>query len=146
LFGNHDAYYKNTNETNSLDFLGLISHNENITIINNKPFFISVFNKSLGLFPWASEINYLLDENNNKKTVEKCNYGFGHFEANGFEQNGQSSVGNKLNNNDLFNLADYLFSGHYHKNKVYYDLLTNTPKLQMVGSTMQLNWGEYRTR
>ncbi len=35
------------------------------------------------------------------------------------------------------------FLGHYHKNKLYKSLQTLDANLFMVGSPMQLNWGEY---
>lgn len=143
LVGNHDTYYKNTNQTNSLDFLGLISQSNNIHIINNETYFISLYNKSLGLFPWATELNYLYDENNNINELEDLDYAFGHFELNGIEQLGTISTSAKLEYKDIFKIADFIFSGHYHINKLYKDPISDLGKLQMVGSPMQLNWGDF---
>ena len=71
ILGNHDAFYKNTNEVNSIDFLEKISNNNNITIISQKPFYIKLAEKTLGLYPWRSE-SLLFNENNN---IETCDSG-----------------------------------------------------------------------
>lgn len=40
-------------------------------------------------------------------------------------------------------MSNIVFSGHYHKNKLYKSLKNEDAGLLMVGSPMQLNWGEY---
>lgn len=118
IVGNHDTYYKNTNEINSIDFLKMISRNENIEIINIDPYYMTVNGKTLGLFPWGSKIKEIyLDPN-----FEKCDYAFGHFALNGIEMTGGLSVGEKYEFEDIFHLSDIVFSGHYHKNKLYKSL------------------------
>ena len=138
IVGNHDTYYKNVNTMNSINFLQKISETDNITIIEEKPFFIEFINKRLGLFPWGSIPAEIL--NNPDEEFEKCDYGFGHFETNGIEQNGSVSTCAKYNYHDLFKLANYVFSGHYHTHKIY------SKKLNMVGSALQLDWGDFNRK
>lgn len=142
ILGNHDAYYKNTNDINSVDFLEKITSNKNVHIISKSPLYLNICNKSFGLYPWASEI-LLLDENNN---IETCDYAFGHFEANGFVQPGGVSSGNKTNLNDLYKFGNYIFSGHYHVNKLYKSISNKNNTLQMIGSPLQLNWSDYNLK
>lgn len=138
IVGNHDTYYKNTNEINSIDFLKMISRNENIEIINNEPYFIMLNGKTLGLFPWGSNIKEIYSDSN----FEKCDYAFGHFALNGIEMTGGLSIGEKYDIKDIFKISNKVFSGHYHKNKLYKSI-SDDSGLLMVGSPMQLNWGEY---
>ncbi len=138
IVGNHDTFYKNTNEVNSLDFLKMLSRNENIEIVNNKPYYMMIHGKTFGLFPWSSDIISII----NDKDFEKCDFAFGHFEANGIEMTGGVSTGSKYSIDNLYKLSDNIFSGHYHKNKLY-SSLSDESHLLMVGSPMQLNWGEY---
>ena len=65
--------------------------------------------------------------------------GFGHFEANGIELAGSISSGAKYNFTDLYKLADYIFSGHYHVNQLYSSGKKEN-RLLMVGCPLQLDW------
>lgn len=117
----------------------MISRNENVEIINSDPYYMVIGGKLFGLFPWGSKIKEIYSE----ETFEKCDYAFGHFELNGIEMTGGLSVGAKYDLDDFFHLSDNVFSGHYHKNKLYRSLHNKSAGLLMVGSPMQLNWGEF---
>ena len=138
IAGNHDVYYKNTNEVNSVSFLEKISANENIFVIDRDAKFLNVNGTIIGLYPWAYEI----EETKNIKDYEIPNFGFGHFEFNGAELTGSISKGSKYNLADLFSLGKVLFSGHYHANKLYNCMAKNS-YLYMIGSPLQLDWGDY---
>ena len=135
IIGNHDTYYKNTNETNSISFFKEIGGIEDVIIIQEQPYFIQIQDKTIGLFPWGFDIDNYLNQN---KDYEVVDYGFGHFEINGIEQAGSVSSGCKYHYNDLAKLANIVYSGHYHNSATYKD---NT--VIMLGSPLQLNWGEY---
>ena len=136
--GNHDTYYKNSNSVNSVTFLSNLSKNDNIIIVDERPKFIKVADTILGLYPGGFEIEQTA-EIEDFKTPD---YGFGHFELNGIESTGNVSSGNKYNLQDMLVLGNELFSGHYHKNKLYMDPKSKKV-LHMIGSCLQLNWGEY---
>ena len=110
--GNHDTYYKNSNSVNSISFLSHISQNDNIIIVDEAPKFADVNGKVLGFYPWGYEPDMM-------KAEIKPDFGFGHFELNGIEQNGGLSTGCKYSLADFFALGNCLFSGHYHKEGVY---------------------------
>lgn len=141
ILGNHDAFYKNTNEVNSIEFFEKLSPKNNIKIISTEPYYIKLIDKTIALYPWASE-GLLLDEEK-AKNIEPCNLVFGHFEANGFLQPGGISKNSKTNFTDLFKFGNFIFSGHYHINKIYTNPKNTNNKLLMVGSSIQLNWSDY---
>lgn len=135
IVGNHDTYYKNTNETNSIKFFKELTNVEDIYVIDNQSQFIQIQDKVIGLFPWGIDINNFLEENKDYIPVD---YGFGHFEINGIEQAGSVSSGCKYHYNDLGKLANIIYSGHYHNCANY-----RNDTVIMLGSPLQLNWGEY---
>lgn len=137
--GNHDTYYKNTNQINSVTFLKKLGKNDNIFVVDEAPMFIEVGSKTIGLYPWG----FTPDRTKDIEDYQTPDYGFGHFEMNGVEMTGfQTSSGNRFSIHDMFKLGDMLFSGHYHANKIYKDTMTNKI-LYMVGSSLQLDWGDY---
>lgn len=138
IAGNHDVYYKNTNEVNSVSFLEKISSNENIFVIDRDAKFLNINNTIIGLYPWA----YNKDDVNKIEDYQIPNFGFGHFEFNGAELTGSISKGSKYNMSDLFDLGKILFSGHYHGNKLY-NCTSKNSYLYMIGSPLQLDWGDY---
>ena len=81
IAGNHDVYYKNTNEVNSVSFLEKISANENIFVIDNEAKFIKINETIIGLYPWAYDKENL----KNIENYQIPNFGFGHL--NSMEQN-----------------------------------------------------------
>ena len=139
IVGNHDTFYKNVNTVNSVKFLEKLSQTENLIIVEEDPYFIMIQNKTLGLFPWGFNPNEGLQK---YKSYQVCDYGFGHFETNGIELAGAISTGAKYNFSDLFKLADYIFSGHYHINQLY-SAGKRENRLLMVGCPLQLDWGDY---
>lgn len=136
IIGNHDTFYKNNNNTNSITFLSKLSQNENIIIVEDKPYFIQIQNKSLGLFPWGFDLNQLKEIDH----YQCVDYGFGHFEVNGIEQTGSISTGAKYHYKDLAKISPVIFSGHYHNSTTY---KYNNNIVYMLGDPLQLNWGEF---
>ncbi len=136
--GNHDTYYKNSNSVNSVSFLSNLSENENIIVVDENPKFAKIAGKTYGFYPWG----FTPDNISDIEDFETPDYGFGHFELNGVELVGQISSGCKFNLSDMFALGNELFSGHYHKNNIYKDSKSKKV-LHMIGSTLQLDWGDY---
>ena len=137
--GNHDTYYKNSNSVNSVKFLQKIGKNDNIFSIDEEPMFLKIKDKTFGLYPWA----FMPEDADKISGFKTPDFGFGHFEMNGIEQSGSRlSSGNKYGLHEMLKLGDMLFSGHYHINKMYKDFSTGG-LLYMVGSPLQLDWGDY---
>lgn len=95
ICGNHDAYFKNTIDLNSLQ---TIDKFENINIIT-KP---TVIYDKIGLCPWS--LNYR--ELNTKILM-------GHFDIKDFKMNDSAS---SINGEDISSFKDYeiVLSGHFH--------------------------------
>lgn len=138
IAGNHDTYYKNTNEINSVKLFQKFNKNNNVTVVDQDPLFLKINQTTIGLYPWEYDLEKIKSIDN----YEIPHYGFGHFEMNGIELTGSISKGSKYNLSDLFILGDMLFSGHYHGNKIYKDFKTKK-QLYMIGSPLQLDWGDY---
>ena len=57
IVGNHDIYYKNSNEINSVSFLEKVSENDNVHVISNNAKFLDINGVKIGLYPWAYNID-----------------------------------------------------------------------------------------
>lgn len=132
IIGNHDTFYKNNNSVTSVNIFSKISETNNIIIIDQKPFFIQMIDKSLGLFPWGYDLE-------NYKN-QPCDFGFGHFQVNGVDQFNIVSSGSKYHWKDLKKLSSNIYSGHYHNESIYKN---RKNIVYMLGDPLQLNWGEY---
>ena len=132
IVGNHDVYYKNTNEVNAVDSL-LASYDNIIRYTSATEVDIDGF-KTL-LLPWICQDNYSETVERIKKT--KLKSAFGHLELNGFElfpgitqQNSHSGV-----DVSLFKHLDVVFSGHYHTR-------SNDGKIFYLGNPYQMFWND----
>ena len=131
--GNHDTYYKNSNSVNSISFMSDISQSDSVVIVDEAPKYAENGGKTIGFYPWGTTLE--------DASEEVPDYGFGHFEFNGAELVGSISSGCKMDLEDLFVFGKKLFSGHYHKPRPY--VTSKRKTLEMVGSPLQLNWGDY---
>lgn len=95
ICGNHDAYFKHTNELNSLQ---TIDKYENIHIINEP----TVIYDKIGLCPWSTEYTSL-----------KVPILMGHFDIKDFKMNDNTTSFNGLESSS-FRDYEIVLSGHYH--------------------------------
>jgi len=108
LIGNHDCYYKNTNNVNSPELL--LKDYENIKTYS-KAIEISLDKLKILLLPWINSENYEETEKLIKKT--KAKVAMGHLEVNGFK----ATRGHMMENGmdvKTFNKFEKVFSGHFH--------------------------------
>ena len=130
LAGNHDTYYKNTNEVNSPDLL-LVEYG-NIDVIS-KPETIVIDGTSICMMPWICPENYQesLDHIKNTK-AEIC---MGHFEIAGFAMyRGMESHDGLAK--ETFEKFDLVFSGHYHHR-------SSDKHIHYLGNPYELTWQDY---
>jgi DNA repair exonuclease SbcCD nuclease subunit len=130
LAGNHDTYYKNTNDVNSPDLL--LREYKNITVIDD-PATIQVDDVDICMIPWICPDNYqqCLDEMKNTK-AEIC---MGHFEIAGFSMYRGMESHDGLSK-DTFNKFDLVFSGHYHHR-------SSDGQIHYLGNPYELTWQDY---
>ena len=130
LAGNHDTYYKNTNEVNSPDLL--LTEYNNIDVIS-KPETIVIDGTSICMMPWICPDNYQdsIDQIKNTK-AEIC---MGHFEIAGFAMHRGMESHDGLSK-DLFQRFDMVFSGHYHHR-------SDDGHIYYLGNPYELTWQDY---
>jgi len=130
LAGNHDTYYKNTNEVNSPDLL--LNEYNNIEVIA-EPKTINVNGFEVCMLPWICPENYQqsIDEIKNT-TATLC---MGHLEIAGFAmyRGMESHEGFSA---EIFNKFDLVFSGHYHHR-------SNDRNIYYLGNPYELTWQDY---
>lgn len=108
IVGNHDSYYKNTNNTNSPQLL--LKDYPNIRTYSS-PTEIKVGNLDVLLLPWICMENEEQSLKMIKKT--KAKVAMGHLEFQGFRVNRQIIMEHGLEAN-IFTNFKKVFSGHYH--------------------------------
>jgi DNA repair exonuclease SbcCD nuclease subunit len=108
IVGNHDSYYKNTNNTNSPQLL--LKDYPNVKTYSS-PTEIKVDNLDILLLPWICMEN----EEQSLKMIQKtkAKIAMGHLELQGFRVNRSIVMEHGLEAN-LFKNFTKVFSGHYH--------------------------------
>lgn len=130
LAGNHDTYFKNTNEVNSPDLL--LREYNNINVIDS-PQTIQIDNVDICMMPWICPENYVESIDHMKSTpAEIC---MGHFEIAGFAMYRGMESHEGLSK-DLFDKFDLVFSGHYHHR-------SNDKHIYYLGNPYELTWQDY---
>ena len=130
LAGNHDTYYKNTNEVNSPDLL--LTEYGNIDVIS-KPETIVVDGIPICMMPWICPDNYQesIDHMANTK-AEIC---MGHFEIAGFAMHRGMESYDGISK-ETFSKFDMVFSGHYHHK-------SDDGQIYYLGNPYELTWQDY---
>ena len=130
LAGNHDTYFKNTNDVNSVDLL--LKEYGNINVIDS-PSEIYVGPHKICMMPWICPENYEDSMNMLKETnAEMC---MGHFEIAGFAMHRGMPSEEGLNR-ELFRKFTHTFSGHYHHKSSANDI-------HYLGNPYELTWQDY---
>jgi hypothetical protein len=130
MVGNHDTFYKNTNEVNSLDEL----INGKFPNIHTYPATTTVeFDGTpICFIPWICPENHAETMQHIQET--KAQVAMGHLEINGFEMHAGVKSENGYDKGFLKKF-DTVFSGHFHKKsddgQVYY-----------LGTTYQMTWAD----
>lgn len=105
ITGNHDLYYRDKREVNSMEFGRML---DNVHIISEP-----LVENGVAIIPW------LVGKEWKKIKKIKCKYMFGHFELPKFKMNAMVEMPNtgELQVDDLIN-CEYVFSGHFHKRQM----------------------------
>jgi DNA repair exonuclease SbcCD nuclease subunit len=134
LAGNHDTYYKNTNDVNSVDLL--LREYDNITVIDSPQTIHLNYADTTAdvcMMPWICPENYQISMDELKNTsATLC---MGHFEIAGFAMHRGMPSQEGLSR-ELFRKFDYTFSGHYHHK-------SNSDGIYYLGNPYELTWQDY---
>ena len=130
LAGNHDTYFKNTNDVNSVDLL--LREYGNINVIDH-PAEIFVGPHKICMMPWICPENF--DDSMQMLKETDAPFCMGHFEIAGFAMHRGMPSEEGLNR-ALFNKFEYTFSGHYHHK-------SNADGIYYLGNPYELTWQDY---
>lgn len=126
--GNHDAFYKDKSDINSVSILRGWS---NITVVD-KLVVLETHGRKIALCPWGQNI----------EEVPVCDLIVGHFEINSFKMNSFKVCTNGLKASDLTSRAKLTITGHFHHRE---ERKYNEGTILYVGCPYQQDWGDYGT-
>ena len=136
LAGNHDTYFKNTNNVNSVDLL--LREYDNINVIDT-PQTISLYDLPnhieyrVCMMPWICPENY--EESMEVLSNTDADVCMGHFEIAGFAMHRGMPSQEGLSR-DIFKRFDTVFSGHYHHR-------SSQDNIKYLGNPYELTWQDY---
>ena len=125
ITGNHDCYYKETSEINSLSIL---KGRKNLFIYDSM-YEIDAFNKKLTFCPWGTKIH----------SIPNTDIIFGHFELQNFKMNAFKICESGDDPSILLAKAPLIFSGHFHlrDEKVY-----SNSTIIYIGNPFEMDFGD----
>ena len=125
LVGNHDAYYKDRSDVNSLTVLDGWN---NITIISS-PTTVTLFNRKTTFCPWGTV----------PSQIPESDVIFGHFEIQSFRQNSFNICSDGIRTSDLLNKSKLIISGHFHlRDERHYE----DGDIVYLGNPFQMDFGD----
>lgn len=128
--GNHDVFYKNTNELCSLkELMGYYTNNVNIVM---KPTVMDYDGLKVALIPWINNSNYA----ETMKYIQNCEADWlgAHLELNGFElmKGVMNTHGMEI---DAFKRFEVVLTGHFHTK-------STRENIHYLGSQMEFTWAD----
>jgi DNA repair exonuclease SbcCD nuclease subunit len=128
IIGNHDCYYKNTNNVNSPSLL--LKDYPNIKTYSS-PQTVKIAGLDIMMVPWICSENY--DETLKQIKKSKAKVAMGHLELQGFRVNRNLVMEDHGTNPDIFDKFKKVFSGHYHTR-------SDNGKVFYLGNTYEMYW------
>ena len=130
IYGNHDVFFKNTNDINSIDVT--LGEYNNIEIIQTQKV-ININDIKFGFVSWITpeRKQIVLDWLNSTNADIIC----GHFEVDDFHFPDGIVYKEGISTN-LFKKFELVFSGHYH-------IRSNNKQFYYLGSASEITWGDY---
>lgn len=130
LVGNHDTFFKNTNNVNSPDLI--LNEYKSITTVSSPKEFV-IDGTSILFIPWICPENE--QEVFNAINTTKAQICCGHFEIQGFEMYKGSIIDHGLDKN-VFSKFEIVLSGHYHHR-------STKQNITYCGTPYELTWSDY---
>ena len=127
--GNHDCYYKNTNDVNSPELL--LRNYSNINVYS-KATEIELDGLKVLMLPWINSENYEETASIIEETEAKV--AMGHLELNGFKAHKYHVMEDGMNI-DIFNKFEKVYSGHYHTR-------SDNEKIYYLGNPYEMYWND----
>lgn len=130
IAGNHDVFYKNTTEINSLQTLveGRYKHIH----VYTSPHHLQEYD--ILLVPWICESNQ--EESLDAIKNSSAEILIGHLELNGFEMNRGQYADHGMESN-IFSKYDAVYTGHYHHR-------SSIGNIHYIGAFTEQTWADYK--
>ena len=125
LVGNHDIYYKNRTDVNSLS---IFKNSKNFTVIDKVTVF-EAFDKTITLCPWGTAV----------ESIPQSDIVFGHFEIETFKMNTYKDCDHGLGVKDLLSKSHLVISGHFH---FRHEKKFKDGTILYVGNPFQMDFGD----
>jgi len=129
LVGNHDSYYKDRADVNSLSILKGWS---NITVIDRLTQ-LTAFNKDLLFCPWGTR----------SEELTKNDIIFGHFEIESFKMNHFKVCTEGIKAKNLLRMSDLIITGHFHHRE---ERKHTAGDILYLGNPYQMDFGDVNTK
>lgn len=130
LAGNHDTYFKNTNDVNSPNLL--LGDYPNITVIDT-PTTIELAGRPILMMPWICSDNYAECMDAIRSSLAPVM--FGHLELSGFVMHkGMQNDGGM--ETSVFDKFDFVGTGHFHHR-------SSRGNIHYFGNPYELTWNDY---
>ncbi len=134
IIGNHDTYFKNTNEVNAIDNLYTSFDGINEPFIYTRPKVVEFDGVPILFMPWICDDTR--EESIQMLNTAKADLCFGHLEIKGIEM--QNGVINEHGNDKAdFNRFERVVSGHFHKH-------TDDGQIFYCGAQYEMTWSDYQ--
>ena len=130
IIGNHDTYYKNTNEVNALQNLQL-NKNCKVYLTATETEFDGC---NILFLPWICDDNY--DDSIHAIDHSTSTIAMGHLEVKGFEMHAGHINEQGLDKNQFIKFEKVL-SGHFHKK-------SDDGRIFYLGTQYEMTWSDYR--
>ena len=129
IIGNHDCYYKNTNDVNSPELL--LQTYSNVKTYS-KITEVELGNLKVLFIPWINSENYETSTKIIQNTSSVC--AMGHLELNGFRAHRGHIMEDGMDCK-LFDKFELVFSGHYHTR-------SDNGKIFYLGNPYEMYWND----
>jgi len=132
IVGNHDTYFKSTNDVNAPS-LFLEGYDNHIVLIE-EPCVHTFGNTAIQFMPWINSENY----HDSIKAMKNSPAGIcmGHFEIRGFEMNRGGGVNTSGLKAETFDAFHTVFSGHFHEP-------STDGRISYLGAPYEYTWSDY---
>jgi len=130
IVGNHDVFYKNTNDINSP---GLLLQQYSNLSAYNRPTELNFDGLDILMLPWICTDNY--EESMAMIKETSATVCLGHLELAGFQMH-KGQVNDHGFDSKIFNRFDLVCSGHFHHR-------SNSGNIHYLGNPYELTWADY---
>lgn len=128
LVGNHDSYYKDRSDINSLS---LFDGWKNISIIA-ETLNTTILGKRCCFAPWGFNID----------DIKSADIIFGHFEIESFKMNSYKLCDHGIKTDELLSKAPLIISGHFHLRD---ERIYNNKRIIYLGNPFEMDFGDTGT-